>query len=66
MPNFIYTTNIPAAPHNPSADQPIMQVNANSINSIIGVDHYSFNSVDGGYHKQVNLVNEANQGLLQE
>jgi len=63
MPNFVYTTNIPAASHNPSADQPIMQVNGNSINSIIAVDHYSFNSTDGGYHKQVSLVNEATPAL---
>lgn len=62
MPNFTYTTNIPAASHNPSADQPIMQTNTNSIDSLIQVDHYSFNDNNGGYHKQVNLVNEANPG----
>lgn len=63
MPNFVYETNIPAASHNPSADQPIMQTNANSINSIIGIDHFSFNATDGGYHKQVSLVNEATPAL---
>jgi hypothetical protein len=62
MPDFIYTDNIPAASHNPSADQPIMQINTNSIDGIIGVDHFSFNDINGGYHKQVNLVNEANPG----
>jgi len=63
MPNFIYENNIPAASHNPSADQPIMQTNTNSINSIIGVDHFSFNTANGGYHKQVSLVNEATPAL---
>jgi hypothetical protein len=60
MPNFIYTNNIPAASHNPSADQPIMQVNTNSINSIIGIDHYSFNDPNNlsGYHKVIDLVNQ--------
>lgn len=53
MPNFIYQTNIPFASHNPSFDQPIMQQNANSIDGIIGVDHFSFNTANGGYHKNI-------------
>ena len=63
MPNFTYTANIPAASHNPSVDQPDMQINTNSTDAIIEVDHYSFNDNLGGYHKQVNLVNSvANPG----
>lgn len=57
MPNFTYTANIPASSHNPSVDQPDMQINTNSTDAIIAVDHYSFNENLGGYHKQVNLVN---------
>jgi len=56
MPNFTYVTGIPAASHNPSTDQPDMQTNTNSINSIIQEDHYGFN-VGGmnfsGYHKVI-------------
>jgi len=59
MPNFTYITGIPAASHNPSTDQPDMQINTNSIDDIIEVDHYSFNDNNGGYHKKVSLVNNA-------
>lgn len=62
MPNFIYKRDIPFSTHNPSADQPNMQINTNSTDDIIKIDHYSFNDTNGGYHKQVNLVNEANPG----
>ncbi len=55
MPNFVYTTDIPDGPHNPSADQPPMKINTNSINSLISVDHYSFNDNLGGLHKQVQM-----------
>jgi hypothetical protein len=58
MTDFIYTDNIPAASHNPSADQPIMQINTNSIDGIIAVDHFSFNDPNGGWHKQSTYVNE--------
>ena len=59
MPNYTYITNIPASSNNPSADQPNMQINTNSIDDIIEVDHFSFNDNLGGYHKQVNLVDNA-------
>lgn len=54
MPSFPYITGIPAGPDNPSQDQPNMQTNTNSINSIIGVDHYTFQSSTNsdGWHKQ--------------
>lgn len=58
MPNFTYTRNIPAASHNPSSDQPIMQTNANSIDSIIEVDHFSFNANEGGWHKVIHQLNQ--------
>lgn len=61
MPTFAYNTGIPNGPNNPSDDQPLMQTNTNSINSIIGVDHYTFgtgasvtNGSDG-YHKIIHL-----------
>ncbi len=52
MPLFTYERDIPDAPNNPSADQPDMKINTNSIDSLIGVDHYSFNQNLGGLHKQ--------------
>lgn len=55
MPNYIYTTNIPFATNNPSTDQPNMQTNTNSINSILLIDHYGFNDNNGGLHKQVQM-----------
>jgi len=50
MPNFIYTRDIPDAPNDPSADQSPMKTNTNSADSIIAVDHFSFNDNQGGYH----------------
>ena len=43
MPTFNYNLNIPNPPNNPSTDVPLMQINTNSINSIIAVNHYTFN-----------------------
>lgn len=61
MPSFSYITGIPLATNSPSTDQPNMQTNTNSINSIIGVDHYSFGSAGSkdGFHKQVTLPVES-------
>lgn len=50
MPNFSFTRDIPFATHNPSSDQPIMQTNTNSEDSIWAVDHHGFNDNLGGYH----------------
>lgn len=64
MPNnFDYNTDIPNAPNNPSNDQPLMKVNTNSINSLIGIDHVGFSTNGSGIHKQVTLINEAAPGL---
>ncbi len=52
---FTYNNNIPAANNNPSVDQPNMLTNTNSIDSIINVDHYSFETNFDGTHKQVQL-----------
>jgi hypothetical protein len=57
MPNFIYKDNIPFPTNNPSTDQPDMLTNTNSIDSIIGIDHFSFNNTNGGTHQQVQLFN---------
>jgi hypothetical protein len=54
--NYTYITGIPAANNNPSNDQPNMQTNTNSINSIISTDHYSFGTAPttaDGAHKQI-------------
>lgn len=62
MPTFTYTDDIPDANHNPSTDQPDMKINTNSIDSIIAVDHYSFEEggLDrDGYHKIIHQAVEA-------
>jgi hypothetical protein len=48
-----YSTSVPNAPNDPSFDQPDMKTNTQSINSIIGVDHVTFNTSGGGQHLQV-------------
>lgn len=55
MPLYIYTTNIPDANNDPSVDQGPMEVNTNSINSLIAEDHYGFNDASGGLHAKVRL-----------
>jgi hypothetical protein len=61
MATYTYTNDIPFSSHDPSVDQPDMQINTNSISSIISEDHYSFgqNTPGGdnanGVHKQVRL-----------
>jgi hypothetical protein len=50
MPFFSFTRDIPFASHNPSSDQPIMQTNTNSEDSIWPIDHHGFNDNLGGYH----------------
>ncbi len=54
MPDFAYNRDVPLDTHNPSTDQPDMKINTNSIDSIIAVDHYSFQEVSNqdGWHKQ--------------
>lgn len=56
--SFTYNTGVPAAPNNPSNDQPQMLINTQAINAILGVDHVTFNNAAGGEHKQVTF--EAN------
>jgi len=53
MSSYTFDPTIPAASHNPSVDQPNMQLNNASIDSILGVDHITFNTNGGGYHQQV-------------
>ena len=54
MGTIPYNLDIPDGPNNPSQDQPKMKTNTDSINTIIGVDHYSFGSTgsNDGWHKQ--------------
>ena len=53
MSTFSYNTGVPAANNNPSVDQPEIQTNTASINSLVGIDHVSFNAAGGGRHNQV-------------
>ena len=50
-----YTTGVPNPPNNPSTDVGPMQINTNSINSILNVDHFGFNNTLGGWHKIIHL-----------
>lgn len=59
---FNYNNAVPAANDNPSVDQPDMLVNVQSTESIIAVDHISFNTANGGTHKQVTFNNVAAPG----
>jgi hypothetical protein len=52
MSSFTYNLNIPNANNNPSVDQPNLQTNTNSINSLINIDHYPFGTGSDGWHKQ--------------
>lgn len=56
MSSFSYITGIPNAPNNPSADQPNMKTNTNSINSWVGIDHKGFTTGQDGWHTLVHLV----------
>lgn len=53
MASFTFYSTIPAANNNPSQDQPKMLQNNDSTNQILAVDHVSFNTDNGGTHKQV-------------
>lgn len=54
-----YNRDIPAGPHNPSADQDPMKTNFNTIDTVFQVDHLAFTSTNAGYH---NLIHLALQG----
>ncbi len=56
MTNYPYFRNIPGSQNNPSNDQSPMRTNTNSSDSLIAEDHYSFGVTNGGFHKQVRLV----------
>lgn len=63
MPNFTYTAGVPNPPNLPSADVGSMQVNTNSIDGWVDVDHFGFNTSGGitntgGHHKQVYLKDQ--------
>jgi hypothetical protein len=64
MTNFPYNLNIPNGPDNPSADQPGMQENTNSISGLIAIDHIGFGLNGGGLHNQVSLVNQSLGGVI--
>ncbi len=59
MTNFDYNLNIPNGPDNPSADWPLMQTNTNSTSQIIGVDHVTFETNNGGYHTDIHMIPQA-------
>jgi hypothetical protein len=62
--NYDYNLNIPFATNKPSVDQPDMQINTNSIASIIGTDHLTFGTATGsqidGYHNIIHFNTQLN------
>lgn len=53
--NILYNNDIPNGPNNPTSDQPLMKINTNAVDTWAKVDHLSFNTNGGGWHKQVTL-----------
>lgn len=51
MSSIPYNRDIPNTPNKPSVDQPKMKTNTNSTDSILAIDHVSFNTALSGYHK---------------
>lgn len=58
MVNVTYTNDIPLATNNPSQDQPDMKINTNAVDTILNVDHVSFNTNAGGTHKQCQITSQ--------
>src|ERR1700676_4965764 len=56
--NLPYNASIPAAADPPKNDQPIMLINAQSINSWVQIDHFGFGNAFGGYHNLIHLVDQ--------
>jgi len=56
-----YNFGIPNPPNNPSADVPLMQINANSIFNFVAIDHVGFNTAisSSGYHNVIHFSNQA-------
>lgn len=53
MSSFPYITGIPNPPNDPSVDAPNMQINTNTVNAWVQVDHIGFGVATGGKHNQV-------------
>jgi len=51
--SFTFYDNIPAAPNNPSNDQPLMLQNNISQKAILAVDHITFGTAGAGEHQKV-------------
>ncbi len=51
MPFYPFNTAIPDTNNDPGDDQPDMKNNNISLNGLLSEDHYSFNDINGGYHK---------------
>ncbi len=53
-----YIQNIPASGNDPSADQPNMFINTNSLFNYLSVDHIPFNVNNSGYHKVIHMTTQ--------
>lgn len=58
---FTYSRNIPNPPDNPQFDVTLMQMNAQSINDLIAIEHQGFNTTTnvGGLHTKITLAGGA-------
>jgi hypothetical protein len=56
-PLYTFAMTIPAAPNNPSDDQPSMLINNMSTFGLINQDHVPFNQDNGGQHKSITFNN---------
>lgn len=61
---FNYFPNVPNAPDDPADDQPEMQVNTLSTQNLIAIDHVTFNTTNGGYHKVIHFIRQNSDPAL--
>lgn len=61
MPSLPYNENLPNPPDDPSADVASMQINAQSVNTILSRDLYTFGATNAGLHQQVTFPLQVSQ-----
>lgn len=62
--SFSFSIDRPAAPNDPSVDQPFMLQNNISTNGIIGVDHITFGAPNGGTHQFMHMAQFSNPSAI--
>ena len=59
MALYSYNNAVPATNNNPSNDQPDMLINTQSIESLIGENHVTFDLANGGQHTSIQFNQDA-------